>query len=92
MAKVKIKVTVTDSEGCQLVIKVGDKTIDFQKGGSKELELEPKRYTAMLAGFQDPAAGNDALIKAEFLQGTNLLNDIEINGSSFIKSLRITVK
>ena len=92
MAKVKVKVTITDSEGCQLVIKVGDKTIDFQKGGTKELELEPRRYTAMLAGFQDPAASTDAVIKVEFLQGNNLLNDIEISEPSFINPLRVTVK
>ncbi len=90
MPKIKVKVTVTDAEGCQLVIKIGDQTIDFEKGGTKEVTLDSRRYTAMLAGFQDPAS-TDPSIRVEFIQGTSRLTEITIKEPSFIKSLKVVV-
>ncbi len=91
MAKVKVKLTLKDSEGCQLVIKIGGQTLDFQGGGTKTVELDPKRYTALIAGFQDPGS-TDPIAKIEFLQDQQLLNEITITESSFIKPLRVVVK
>ena len=90
MAKIKVRLTLKDGEGCQIVIKVGNQTIDFQNSGTKTIELDPKRYTALIAGFQDPAS-TDSNVKIEFLQDQNLLNDITISESSFIRPLRVTV-
>ncbi|MBI2729216.1 MAG: hypothetical protein HYX40_00415 [Sphingobacteriales bacterium] len=91
MSKINVKVLLQDSEGCQIVIKVGDETIHFQESGSKSVELEPKRYTALIAGFQDPAA-DVATINVKFIQSGNILNETDITEDKFIKSLRIQVK
>lgn len=91
MAKVKVKLTLKDGEGCQLVIKIGGQTLDFQGSGTKTVELDPKRYTALIAGFQDPGS-TDPTAKIEFSQDQQLLNEITISESSFIKPLRVVVK
>ncbi len=91
MKKINIKLTLRDGEGCQIVITAGDQTLNFMSSGTQTIKLEPKRYTALIAGFQDPAATEGPSVFVEFKQGTTTLNSITITDQNFIKPLRITV-
>lgn len=90
MSKVTVKVTLYNGEGCQMVVKIGNQTLQFHQSGSQSVELEPKNYIALIAGFLDPSA-TDPSVLIEFKQGTTLINSILIEEDHFIKPLKVNV-
>jgi hypothetical protein len=90
MPNVTIRVSLKNSEGCKIVVKIGGKMLDFANSGTKTENLPPKAYIALIAGFLDPAAENPSAV-IEFKQGASILNSITINEGSFIKPLKVTL-
>jgi hypothetical protein len=90
MAKVNISATLRDGDQCQIVVKVGGQTLHFRNSGTQTIDLEPKQYRALVAGFQDPDF--ESTIEVEFKQGNKRLNNIVITEKKFIKAVDIIVQ
>jgi len=91
MAKVKIIVELKNGDDYQIIIKIGDQTFRFKESGSKTIDLDPKKYIALIGGFQDPD-DLDSTVHVEFRQKNKLLNETTITQRSFIKPLLVEVE
>ena len=91
MANINVITTLQNGSQCQIVVKVGGKTLHFKNSGTQSIQLNNQNYRALIAGFLEPGR-TDSTVKVVIKQGTSVLNSIEISESKFIKYLDINVK
>jgi len=88
MAKVKVKVTMSNGTGLGLFIRVDDNNLFFSGSETQTLELTPQSYISTVGGHE-PSSAN---VTIEFIQNTTSIGKQAFATPTFFGFIPFAVK
>lgn len=88
--KIKIKTELRDGNAYQAIVRIGDEVLHFPESDEQIIDLAPRKYSASVAGFQDPS-NDDSEVTVTFLKNDTILKQITISDRTFIKLFFVNV-